>query len=474
MNKRHPLDELFSQHLRDASAPVPEDMWSRIARARQQKRRRLIVVWSSVGSATLTLIAAILLYVGTPNLGSFPLQTAADGTQSGNEAPTAQLPSTTTPDIANSITDQNDAFTASDIAEETDFLQGDAISTNEQRTRSRNRRFQDRLRARGNRRAPGIDTAEPVDHPSAQIATLEDASETTTTISAPAEAEPTPQTNRIAGPHQRQRLAVVEALPEKSIALAKQEEIKLFANHAPRCADFAAPFFRLDLEMLGGPAYAHQTLQAKTSESLAHLRLREKSEAAGVSYSGGFRLAASSNVGLSLRTGVMYTQINDRFTYDVGSRMDVSVIFGPNGEIVGRDTTYSEAYQETTRNTLRFVEVPLLLGYERQWGKLRVGVNAGAYLNVLFATEGAIYSPATEEPINFGQQGDRDVLPIFERQISAAWYAGMSLAYNLHSRYSLIAEPYFKTYPQALSSSAYDLQQNYWMTGMQLGLRMRL
>ena len=474
MNKRHPLDELFSQHLRDASAPVPEDMWSRIARARQQKRRRLIVVWSSVGSATLTLIAAILLYVGTPNLGSFPLQTAADAAPSGQEAPTAQLPSSAPATPASTIAAQGDALTASGIATETASSEIDAVTVNEQRTRSRNRRFQDRLRARGNRRALGGNTAEPADNSTEQIASVEEAPEAAAPISTPAAAEPAPQTNRIAGPHQRQRIAVVEALPEKSIALAKQEEIKLFANHAPRCADFAAPFFRLDLEMLGGPAYAHQTLQAKTSESLAHLRLRERSESAGVSYSGGFRLAASSNVGLSLRTGVMYTQINDRFTYDVGSRMDVSVIFGPNGEIVGRDTTYSEAYQETTRNTLRFVEVPLLLGYERQWGKLRVGVNAGAYLNVLFATEGAIYSPATEEPINFGQQGDRDVLPIFERQVSAAWYAGMSLAYNLHSRYSLIAEPYFKTYPQALSSSAYDLQQNYWMTGMQLGLRMRL
>ena len=74
MNKRHPLDELFSQQLRDASASVPDDMWSRIARARQQKRRRLLVVWSSLGSSALMLLAAIWMYSTGPELGSFPLE----------------------------------------------------------------------------------------------------------------------------------------------------------------------------------------------------------------------------------------------------------------------------------------------------------------------------------------------------------------------------------------------------------------
>jgi hypothetical protein len=263
-------------------------------------------------------------------------------------------------------------------------------------------------------------------------------------------------------------------LPTKNLAFAQQTDLKLFANHAPRCARFANPYFRLDLEVLGGPAYAQQILQAKTPESINHLNKRRESESSGISHSSGFRLAAASNVGLSMRTGVMYSEINDRFTFEVGSEMRVSTLFGPNGEVIGVDTTYLEAYEEHHHNRLKFIEVPLLIGYEQQWGKFRVGVNAGAYLNLHFGAKGTIYSPATEEPIQFGQQGDRDVLPIFEKRATAAWYAGMSIAYNLHSRYSLVAEPYFKSYPRALSSSEYDLRQNYWMTGLQLGMRMRL
>ena len=92
----------------------------------------------------------------------------------------------------------------------------------------------------------------------------------------------------------------------------------------------------------------------------------------------------------------------------------------------------------------------------------------------MFDAKGKIFSPATEEPIAFGQVGDRNVLPIFNQHASAAWYAGASVAYNLHSRYSILAEPYFKTFPRALSAPDYDLKQNYWTVGLQLGLRMRL
>lgn len=473
MNKRHPLDELFSQHLRDASAPVPENMWSRIEKARQQKRRRLLVVWNSVGSVSLTLLAAVWMYVAGPELGSFPLEESGQPTTSEtiNNPSLASAESTTTfsSTAATDIAEEESSSTSIAATTVNNANNGTAV----RRTVSKNKGKSVAIAAANSPRVATEQGSTVESSINTQNATATNTTDITESPVAIAE-DPIEESTRIAGPHQRNRVTIVDILPEKNISFAKQEEIRLFTNHPPRCADFTGPFFRLDLEMLGGPAYAHQTLRAKTSESQAHLRLRERSESAGLSFSGGFRLAASSNVGLGLRTGITYTEINDRFTFDVGSRMDVSVIFDPNGEIIGRDTTYTEGYQDTRRNTLRFVEIPLLLGYERQWGKLRVGVNAGAFLNLVFDADGAIYSPATEEPIDFGQQGDRDVLPIFDRTATAAWYAGMSIAYNLHSRYSIIAEPYFKTFPKALSSSAYDLQQNYWMTGMQLGMRMRL
>ncbi|WP_367391206.1 hypothetical protein [Lewinella sp. LCG006] len=460
MSKRHPLDELFKNNLRDASAPVPDNMWERIARVRQQKRRRLVLIWSAVGTSTLGLLAFLLFPLSTPELGHFPLENTNTATASGFdvENPTALASSTT-------IQGEN-------VGEQEHTLinvQPTAAPTNQ-----RGQKYGEIAAAI----SPKTSATQPIRKISQnklaanELQHLSSSQEVVEEITPVVSSEEDPP--RIAGPHQRLRSQVVANLPTRNLAFAQHTELKLFANHAPRCARFANPYFRLDLEVLGGPAYAHQILQAKTPESIDHLNKRKESESSGLSHSSGFRLAASSNVGLSLRTGVMYSEINDRFTFEVGSEMRVSTLFGPNGEVIGVDTTYLEAYEEQHRNQLKFIEVPLLMGYEQQWGKFRVGVNAGAYLNLYFGAKGTIYSPATEEPTKFGQQGDRDVIPIFEQRATAAWYAGMSIAYNLHSRYSLIAEPYFKSYPRALSTSEYDLRQNYWMTGLQLGMRMRL
>lgn len=461
MSKRHPLDELFKNNLRDASAPVPENMWERIAKARQRKRRRMMVIWSATGTTTLGLLAILLMPFSTPELGHFPLE---DTTPSASQTLANQVPDQTSSPVS-SRENADSQINTSLIAPATT----PTVNRGQNQQRTTTSLVPKVAHAQQvNKIIPENQAANVLELPATDQEPTVEVPEGTTTDSQE------DNSLRIAGPHQRLRSQVVDILPAKNLAFAQQTELKLFSNHAPRCARFANPYFRLDLEVLGGPAYAQQTLQAKTPESISHLNKRKESESSSISYSGGFRLAAASNVGLSMRTGLMYTEINDRFTFEVGSRMDVSTIFGPNGEVIGVDTIYTEAYNEQHRNRLRFIEVPLLIGYEEQWGKFRVGVNAGAYLNLHFGAKGAIYSPATQEPIQFGQQGDRDVLPIFDRRATAAWYAGISIAYNLHSRYSLIAEPYFKSYPRALSSSEYDLQQNYWMTGLQLGMRMRL
>jgi hypothetical protein len=115
-----------------------------------------------------------------------------------------------------------------------------------------------------------------------------------------------------------------------------------------------------------------------------------------------------------------------------------------------------------------------LVGFEQRVGQFRVGINAGAFLNLHFDASGNIYSPVAEEPVAFGQEGDRNVLPIFRQDASASWYTGLSVAYNLHGRCSLMAEPYFRAFPRALSSTGYSISQRYSMTGLQLGLRVRL
>ena len=285
--------------------------------------------------------------------------------------------------------------------------------------------------------------------------------------------------NRIAGPHQRERYHSGGSVANQHHCAPGKHGPQLCSipPTAPRCARFADQFLKFDVEVLGGPAYAHQQLQSRTVEGVNHLRDRQQTEHAGWSFSSGIRLAATSNSGLGLRTGLMYTQINDHFEHFLGTTVDtiINYHYDPNGNIISSDTTWSSKnLMADKNNTLRFLEVPLLLTFERQWGKFRIAVNGGAYLNILFDAEGEVLSPATREPAPFGQTGDADVLPIFNQRATAAWYGSATLIYNLHSRYSLLIEPYIKSYPRAMTNPDYDLQQNYWVAGLQAGVRMRL
>lgn len=461
MSKRHPIDELFGQQLANSSAPVPEDMFSRIAQSRRQSRNKRLLGWTGLSSLGIGVLLIAWLAIGdTPELGYFPAQ------------PTDRAPISAP--LALAIADHQAALTTEETAVVVTTPVSQPltnVSINSQ-TSVPGSEITGSTRSTVNSPLTPTAAITAISSPIATTAIPTDITqEETTATEIEAENEPTslPTSSR-----QSIRMGIADALPNKTFGLIDRPKIKLFANHAPRCADFASPFFHFDVEVLAGPAYANQTLLVKTGDSQHHLDQRETSESAALSSSAAIRIAATTRTGLSIRSGLAYSQINERFTHDVGRKLDIRLIIGPNGDIVGRDTVYNEAYQDVYKNRLKFVEIPLLLGFEQQVGKFRLGLNAGAYLNLAFDAKGTVFSPATEEPIAFGQEGELNRIPIFERRATAAWYGGLSLAYNLHSRYSLLAEPYFKSYPRALSSGGYDLAQLYWTTGIQVGVRVRL
>ncbi|RME92298.1 MAG: hypothetical protein D6772_17070, partial [Bacteroidetes bacterium] len=321
--------------------------------------------------------------------------------------------------------------------------------------------------------ASGISPAQPV----------EKAANITPEVVAFTASEPTDQATqeeeygRVLGPHRRRHTEVVNILPKLFFQQAP-EDLSHFlqaASYSPQCASFTSNFLRFDLEVFGGPAYAHQQLAAKDSESLAHLNDRMASEKAALSCNAGLRISAISRAGLGVRMGLNYNQINERFEYMTKLERHIREILDPNtGEVIGTEIEVVEPRLAKVNNRLQMVEIPLLATYETQWKKLRIGFNLGTALNLWFNASGMLASPVDGDPISFGQVGDRDVLPIFKAQATAAVLGSVSFAYNFYQRWSLVGEPYLRSHPRAFSNPAYNLTQNYWQTGVQLGLRMRL
>jgi hypothetical protein len=474
MNQENPIDELFRRKLGQTEAPVGEELWSRITAARQPELTpptyRPYWLWGSLAlSSALVLLLWLALRPGETEvaLGAFPAtETDPVRTVSIPTPAFIEQPTTTEGQVAAAIRATGSAGAV------------DSSVDNVRKPVSPAPALLPVVRFSEISHSQEVEEIMPTSIWSAEEASAP-------VMEAPAFVEmpkSTPQldqeeeSSRIFGPHRRRQIEVVDVLPTQPFTQGPEDLRTLLSwtDKAPSCAKFTKDFLRFDLELLGGPAYAHQQLEAKTSESLNHLQQRQASEQPVLSYGGGIRLSAISRTGLGLRMGLHYNQINDRFSYSKGSSMDIRTNYGPNGEVLSIDTIFIGADMAQVRNELKMIEVPLLLTYETQWKRLRLGFNVGAALNLWFDASGMLSSPVSESPIAFGQVGDRDVLPIFETQATAVVLGSLTFAYNLHNRWSIVAEPYVRSHPRSFSNPAYDLKQNYWQTGLQLGVRMRL
>jgi hypothetical protein len=284
----------------------------------------------------------------------------------------------------------------------------------------------------------------------------------------------------VSGPHRRRN-----SQPSASVQRLSPREIHpTSVNESPsrrvanlRCYDISRKRYRFEAEWFAGPTLGQQMLRTRLDEAQAHLEDRRSTETARPGFGGGFRFSMVSPRGVALRTGLQYTELRNRFEYarPGESTTVITERYDPDGNVIGVDTSFStEKLMYATTNRLRMVELPLLAGYEFKWNQLRIALTAGAHVNLWFDAQGQLLSPNSGSATDFGQVGDSDVFPIYTRQAGIGVYAGAALLYHLGGRYSLLFEPFLKSYPRSLTRNEYVLRENYWMGGLQIGLRARL
>ena len=206
---------------------------------------------------------------------------------------------------------------------------------------------------------------------------------------------------------------------------------------------------QVEIDLLGGFAYAHQVLDTKSEESRSALNAREISEFPEVSYLAGVRASLKFSKRLSARTGLLYTQVRNQFEYEQGA-------MGSNPILI------------KSSNQIRLIEVPLMLGYELPGRRFHLAINAGATINLSTKATGRYLTPNQLEPIKLSEEN------IYRSNIGIGWMTSLTAAYDLGQGNSLLIEPTFKSYPGSFSLPDYGLKERYWVVGLQLGLRHRL
>ena len=243
----------------------------------------------------------------------------------------------------------------------------------------------------------------------------------------------------------------------------------------PRCAPFGKGTVSFFVDLGFSPDLPITRLKPRSQQDGPYVKTREATESALFSYSMGARISMLTKWGLALRTGINYSQVNEKFDFTQKSdeTITITTIYDADGGIIGTDTVVTHTPQRTvTSNRYRMLDVPVLLGYEKQFRRWRVGANAGAYFNILFAPQGEFLSPEME-PVSF-TPGDPESFQAFRNRIGVGLYGSCQVSYHLTPRLQLLVEPHFKYYPETATIAEYEAEQNFANAGLFLALRHQL
>ncbi|MGB4846178.1 MAG: hypothetical protein WBP16_17045 [Ferruginibacter sp.] len=222
-------------------------------------------------------------------------------------------------------------------------------------------------------------------------------------------------------------------------------------------------------EFFIGPDYAFKSLQ-DTGNS-AYLQKRKESTSFRSAFSAGIRYTKVFNNSMSIRGGVTYSQINEKFKYSEGNVIQVTYIINANGDTIGSYSTTGTRYK-TTINRYRSIDIPLVVGYELGNGRLHANINAGAVVNIYSWQKGDVLDTAGR-PVNIST-GKNSSPYQFKTNAGIGFIAAVSVYYKLNDRLHLMAEPYFRYNFSPMNKESITLKQKYQTAGLRLGVRLDL
>ena len=456
MNKHHPLDEVFRNQLQDQAAAPPLHLWEQIDQKRTPKHRFFNQVRQKkpivalLASTAIAGVALLLWNLQQPTLRNFPIP-----------APKSSLPA---------IAQQHEAIVPHEAA------------ASEKKKPVRSSSSPSKLAAAAENDTPTAQRAILTDDAQAPTSLVaENASVATAvadalteeivaianTVAADREETPAVSPERVAD------LPILNRQPTPAYALDESELSGLFGSNDPKCARFGDGKWALYLDVMASPDLTFNTLEARHSDAEAYLEKRRETETRLFAFSGGLRLSMVTDNGLALRTGVNYSQINEKFTYFNGSEENthISNIFDSEGNVIGTDTiTLTGERYKVSNNIYRTIDIPFIVGYEFDMGQFGMSVNGGAYLNLLFMPDGDLLDPETLEPIAI----DGDNFNAFKEQVGLGYYGSLALTYQTKNGLQLLLEPHFKLFPKSVTQDEYALSQRYTSVGLFMGVRKRL
>ncbi|NOT36662.1 MAG: hypothetical protein HOP11_04735 [Saprospiraceae bacterium] len=233
------------------------------------------------------------------------------------------------------------------------------------------------------------------------------------------------------------------------------------------------PLQHFDIDIYYAPEISNRTITAKSESATSYAQKRAGAESFAGASSFGLRLSYVTKNGLALRTGINYGSISERFEYFAGSRIETII----NKDRLGNpiDTVYKSVdIINERKNTYKFLDIPIMVGYELDISDFVFSFNTGIGVNLMTKYYGQVYSDDLMKLIDLNQKvNESDNSFLFRRDIGLSLLASFGLNYKLNGKFLLIAEPNLRYYLSPITSSVNPIDQRYLQLGISIGLRYR-
>jgi hypothetical protein len=194
------------------------------------------------------------------------------------------------------------------------------------------------------------------------------------------------------------------------------------------------------IEVFMSPAVPFNRIK---SGDLAYERSLKKSLSTRISFGVGADIGYLVNKSLSLKTGLYFTQVNEQYSFHDSVLSRISVI----------------------KNRYSFVGVPLLLTVNKEfYSGLRASLTTGVIVNISSLYKGAIPSPFGGT-LNIKKDG------IYDSDIRADLYMGLSLSKHLNNNNDLYAEPFLRYQLKNITTDFQSFDHKINIVGLSVGLR---
>ena len=221
------------------------------------------------------------------------------------------------------------------------------------------------------------------------------------------------------------------------------------------------------IEIYGGPDYVFRSLSDTANSS--YLQQRKASVKYLFAYSAGIRYTRVFGSGMSFRTGINYSQINEQFTSEKGRIVQNIYIINSNGDTTGTYLQSGTLYKTST-NKYKSIDIPISIGYELGNGRIHSNINIGAMINIHSSQKGFVLDK-NGTPVDISSNKSTSVYQ-YKTKAGVSFIGAASVYYKLNERVHLMAEPYVRISLSPATKPDISLKEKFHTAGVRLGIRM--